>query len=743
MSSHPSAREFLFENIERILGDNGLAARDGIVASAQQREYARRWCEAICRGVEGQQKDGKAPPSMMLASADTGTGKTIGYGVPLLLRASMGVKVGVATYTHALQTQFLGTPGKKGDLVRIADWLAELGLGNLVIRRRVGRQAFISLSAVESLIARMRQHREEEGLHESDLEELEPLVEFAMNANSGSQFSSGLIDDLIDELGGELPLGIMPSSICLGIDSSPEDSVRYEEHLEQAENADVVIFSHAYLASSAQFRSGRLMDAHIDVMVVDEADRLAEVAASAFRHDLSLRRCAKSLAQIGGSDGGHAAELLNEVATLAHEAHLRKAEKAVALLEMMPSTKNQLVEKVGKAHKAIKTLISKLKSKGGTSGQDLSELTEIEVGLSRFIGAADSNDAGDYGNGFLGAVSYSPIHSLPSISVMPLDQGVIISRLWDMDLEAESEDGNPPCAVLLTSATLGVPGNFAEAKDRFKVIGYELGVRLNGKSRSGRFAQKPELDLWGSFEPEKFGGVRYILADPSLPRPTATQLDEDANAVLNEQWLAYAVKMVSEAKKAGGRTLVLCSSYKDVRTLADLLARSGVKGVVEQVRGMSGSLCQERFLENKESVWISPTAWEGVNLPGAIQNLVILRIPFRGADPTTRALLRAKSRYSGIDVESIMHAIRMNAAKRKLRQGTGRPIRSKDDKARIWIADPRFPLSPASQLPLRHPGALKYANIRRFEGFHAVIPKRFQRALENASVMLENGTVIS
>lgn len=741
MTSTPSAREFLFDGLKRILGDDGLAIGDGLSPSDQQRDYAQRWCETICRGIESHQSDRLAPASIMMASADTGTGKTLGYGVPLLLRASMGVKVGIATYSHALQTQFLGTPDKKGDLIRIADWLAQLGLGNLVIRRRVGRQAFISLSAVESLIARLRQHRAEEGLTVADLQELEPLVEFAMNANAGSPYSSGLIEDLVEELGGELPLGILPSSICLGLDSSPEDNFRYDEHLEQAEKADVVIFSHSYLSSCAQFRRGRLLDAPIDTLVVDEADRLADVAASSLRHDLSLRRCAKSITNIAGVEGKHAAELLDRVGELAHLAHRRHGEKAIALAEMTNDTKRTLAQNAAMALIALQAVIAKLKKRRNVSAEDLAELGDSEIALARFVRAADGTQSGDYGGGFLGAVSFSPIHSLPSISVLPVDQGAVMARLWDTDQEGGEDTRHTFSSVLLTSATLGVPGHFAEARERFQNIAYELGVRMQGLSKTGQFAQKPELDLWGSFEPEKFGGVRFILADPALPSPTLGP-DEDNVAELNGEWLQYAASMVREASKSGGRTLVLCNSYKDVMLLAEALTQNGAANVIEQLRGRSSVDCQNRFLENEQAIWLSPTSWEGVNLPGAIQNLVVLRLPFGTIDATTRALLHAKGKYSDTAAKNILYARMMNATKRKLRQGIGRPIRSKSDKARIWIADARFPLSPSSQLPLRHPGVLQYSRMSRFEALHAVVPQRFQRALENASVMLRNGEVI-
>ena len=84
----------------------------------------------------------------------------------------------------------------------------------------------------------------------------------------------------------------------------------------------------------------------------------------------------------------------------------------------------------------------------------------------------------------------------------------------------------------------------------------------------------------------------------------------------------------------------------------------------------------------------------------------------------------------------------MNGTKRKLRQGLGRPIRTATDQARYWIADPRFPRHPNSSIALRHPESLVYSTAKQFTGLHAVVPYRFDGALENAEILLKNGEII-
>lgn len=732
-----TTRDFMFEGLTLILGDDGLALRDGFVASPAQRDYSQRFCEAICRADENRIDGEQAPASIMLASADTGTGKTAGYGIPLLLRASMGHKVAIATHSHALQRQFLGTEERPGDILRIARWVKEITGTNLKIARRIGRQAFISASAIENLEHRLREEREERKFTVKDLAMIEPLLDFAYRANEGK--SSGLIEDIREQLG-ELPLGIMASSISLSSDSDVADLFAYQEHLTAAEAADVVIVSHTHIAACSLYRRGQILNSPIDSLVIDEADRLADVADSTFRFDLSLRRVASGLEMVGGAEGKRAHNAVNELANFVQSIYAEK--RAMVLSELSPKAGARIAELAKIALQSISVAVKGLEKAGKLSRDAMDDLRRDEAVMGRFVVAAEPNNSSDgQGEGiFIPVLSYSPVHSLPSLSVMPINPGKLMSRLWNLSDVSGSDDKNSALnCVLLTSATLGAPGHYADPIERFRSFASELGIYT--KSRRNQLV---ELDLWSNFEPEKFGAVRFILADPSISTPVA-DVDEDSRAVLDESWIAYAADMILCARRAGGRTLVLCNSYRDAESFAQLLQAKmpdSSARVIQQVRGQSTKDCEGDFLADANAIWLSPTAWEGLNLPGAITNLVIPRLPFTGPDYMERALISAYSNLSERSVDSILNAKRMNAVKRKLRQGLGRPIRSRNDKARIWIGDPRFPLHSQSQIPLRHPDTIRYSSAPRFPGMHVVIPYRFQRALEYAEVFAKSGELL-
>lgn len=736
MSKKPTVREFMKDGLLKLLGDNGLAIQSGLKSSAPQRDYSQRWVEAICRGVDNRAADPESPGSVMLAAADTGTGKTIGYGVPLLLRAAMGVKVGISTHSHALQRQFFGTKNAPGDLVRIADWIEQIGFGKMKIARRLGRQAFVSRSAVEALISKFRDERESLKLTVRDLADLDPILEFAIEANDGK--NSGLIEELRDMYFGELPLNITAASISLGIDSDEDDFRAYDGHVEAAEAADVVIFSHAYIAACALYKGGNLLNNKIDCLVIDEADRLLDVAATAFNFETSLRRSTAGL-KSAGSSGSTAYAAMNELSDFA-QSLCGNNQAAIAMHEMPANSRNRLIELTNTAKEAVTTLIASASHSKMQRTQKWSDILELESVLQQFLSATNGSDANGNEikeNFYVAAIGFSPVRGLPSIAVMPRNPGRLLAKLWSANTNKTTGSISSPLnSVLLTSATLGVPGRYNNVMDRFRSVAIDLGIDLTGKRKD----QRAEIDLWSNFEPDKFGAVRFIITDPSIPSPVRGSND-DASAILDEEWIEYATMMIRKAKAAGGRTLVLCTSYRDVETFSTQLLHAGLD-TLQQLRGQSSKDLEARFLEKDDSIWLSPTAWEGLNLPNAIKNLVIPRIPFSAPSNMEGALLRSYGKYSNEAISAILYAKMMNGTKRKLRQGLGRPIRTATDQARYWIADPRFPRHPNSSIALRHPESLMYSTAKQFSGLHAVVPYRFDGALENAEILLKNGEII-
>lgn len=714
-------RDHLFGTLKKCLGDDGLAAGDGFETQPGQRDYAQRWTETLARALEG-----RSPrPHLLMLGADTGTGKTIGYAVPALTLAAAGQRVAIATNSHMLQRQMLGTKDKPGDLVRVSRWLSTLGLGQIQIARRVGWQAFVSAAAVTDAITDLKAERGE-SVTAAQMREVEELLEWALQANEGKR--SGLIEDAVEYFGGNLPAGLLPSEVCLSSGCPDRDRAAYEAHIEASEAADVVIMTHQYMASSALYRRGKLSERGFTALVVDEADRLVDAAASTFRFNLSLRRLEATLAKIPGKAAEAARELTVIAAHSVAAAPFGKRDKTLALEVVGQAQKTRILGDL----KNLASSISKVSSKRDLDAMQKADLEEAAVLLRR----ATNGKQDDL---FAAAITISPTKRFPSISMEPLSPGLLLAKIWTANVDAstdvDADQVQALKAVLFTSATLGVPGRVADPAQRFKSVAYALGVPTTSGERG-----VVDTRLWEQFEPVKFGAIRFIIADPCLP-PPVFGIDEDSAAILNDEWVSYAANMVRKASKAGGRTLVLTRSYRETAMLSSLLQDLNVQ-LIEQVREGGLTACVEPFVQDPKAVWISPTAWEGLNLPGMIQNLVIARLPLQPVDEISRALLTAQGRLAQVAVQSLVQATAMNSAKRLFRQGMGRAIRARTDKARIWIADPRFPIPARSPLLHMYPDKITFGGAKPYAAFHAVVPTRFEVALDHASVLLKTGEML-
>ena len=143
---------------------------------------------------------------------------------------------------------------------------------------------------------------------------------------------------------------------------------------------------------------------------------------------------------------------------------------------------------------------------------------------------------------------------------------------------------------------------------------------------------------------------------------------------------------------AGGRTLALFSSWRGVEAadahLRKVLAELPIK-IITQKRGDAVGPLVERFIKDETSILLGTMSlWQGVDVPGAACILVAIdRIPFpRPDDPVMSA------RAAEIDAEggSGFMQVSLPRAALMLAQGTGRLIRSEEDRGVVAILDSRI-----------------------------------------------------
>ena len=143
---------------------------------------------------------------------------------------------------------------------------------------------------------------------------------------------------------------------------------------------------------------------------------------------------------------------------------------------------------------------------------------------------------------------------------------------------------------------------------------------------------------------------------------------------------------------AGGRTLALFSSWRGVEAadehLRDVLAELKLP-IITQRRGDSVGPLVDKFAKDEKSILLGTISlWQGIDVPGSACTLVVIdRIPFPRPDEPVLSARAAEADAAG---GSGFMQISLPRAALLLAQGTGRLIRSLDDKGVVAILDSRI-----------------------------------------------------
>ncbi|WP_062990770.1 ATP-dependent DNA helicase [Nocardia anaemiae] len=602
----------------------------------------------------------------LAVQAGTGTGKSLAYLVPSLRHAvRTGRTVVVSTATIALQRQLVDR-----DLPRLAEALSKPLGREAKFAILKGRNNYLCLNKINSAIPDEPAEAELfDAFAISRLgREVQRLNEWASNTETGDrdELAPGVTDRAWRQVS-------VSSRECLGKSRCPfgQDCFAERARTESAQ-ADVVVTNHALLAIDAI--SGIQVLPEHDVVVIDEAHELvdrvtgvatAELAASAI--SAAARRCAKLIDQ----------QEVDRLEEAAEAWHTVLDELPAARWDSLPDGIAPVLALVRDAAWNARTALA---PQGGTTAQGdpesaaartqaLAAIDEVHDSAVRALTAFDESDPAKRHDVIWLAADEIRGVTRRTLRMAPLSVGGLLrSRLFGT------------ATVVLTSATLQIGGSF----DGLAITwGLPAQSGSRGDAATANGAQAPSdaetvrwssLDVGSPFDHAK-SGILYVAKH--LPAPGRDGL---APAYLDE-----IERLISAA---GGRTLGLFSSMRAARAATDALRERLNTPVLCQGDDATGALVRKFADDPETSLFGTLSLWQGVDVPGPSLSLVILdRIPFpRPDDPLLTARQRAVESRGGNGFMTVA----ANHAALLLAQGTGRLLRSVDDRGVVAILDSRL-----------------------------------------------------
>ena len=660
----------------REAGDEGVEGLDKVTAQMAGGEH-RPEQQEMCRAVA----EALATGRHLVVQAGTGTGKSLAYLVPAALS---GKKVVVATATKALQDQLAE---KDLPLVEAGlglpvplDFTVLKGRSNYVCRQRV---AEVGSGGVQAELGDQAAGRADE----TDGADGAGGADGAASSDTGAGTGTGTeVDEepppegLVEEVrrlvawsqktrtGDRADLSFEPSDRawnlvsvgpreCPGAFNCPEGGRCFAEAArDRAAGADVVVVNtHLYGAHLAS--GGAVLPEH-DVVVFDEAHELEEVMTASLGVEVtpgrfrSLVTAARSLVE------QRDAEQLESLGRLGDQLSALLADHVGERVlsddgRRAPAEDRELAELLRRAAELARRVIESLRRSGAqrsflpddgaTAGGDadpdrssrktrtLQAAAHLAEDLHRLVGRTEDEVAWVDGTRRNVRLRLSPIDVGPTLAGM----------LWG---EVTS---------VLTSAT--IPPRIVER------VGLE------------RFPSE-ELNVGSPFD---YRSHALLYVARHLP---------DRRAAGAEEALHEELGLLIEA--AGGRTLALFTSRRATETAAAVLAPELPYLVLQQGELPKGRLLETFARDETSCLFATLGFWQGVDIPGPALSLVTIdRLPFpRPDDP----LLQARRDRVGGRAFSLVDLPR---AATLLAQGSGRLIRTAEDRGVVAVLDPRLATS--------------------------------------------------
>ncbi|MFZ9293680.1 MAG: ATP-dependent DNA helicase [Candidatus Nanopelagicaceae bacterium] len=581
----------------------------------------------------------------LLVQAGTGTGKSLAYLVPALVH---GKRVLVATATLALQRQLV-----ERDLPRVKEALEEelgreisfavyKGVGNYLCLQKMNAdeshdsEVLVDISTLERDARRLREWASKPGISgdRDDAPEVDRRVWLA-NSTSGRE--------------------------CVGADECRFGSECFAVNAKaKAQTADIVVTNHTLLAIE-------IVDSHPilperDAVILDEAHEFMDRTTQAVTEELTAGRVSRAAAMARKHMPGKLANAFDKAADSFADAldsysndYRSRSEEERRLVELP----DELVAPIRKVKEAAEAVVAAINADSEIIDPDtIAERARVKGAVNEVKTTAQKLLKNSDGSVLWFEPNFSTLY------LAPLD----VSSVLRENLFTQTP-------VIATSATLSVGKSFDS-------IARNLGISGESEDEEDSSGIDPSnvqmLDVGSPFD---FASQGMLYLPKHLPEPGRDGPSVEALVELGELIDA-----------AGGRTLALFSSWRGVEMADDhlrrVLAELPIK-IITQKRGDSVGTLVDRFAEDPTSILLGTMSlWQGVDVPGPACTLVAIdRIPFPRPDDPVMSARASKADATG---GSGFMQVSLPRAALLLAQGTGRLIRSIDDRGVVAILDSRI-----------------------------------------------------
>ena len=611
-----------------------------VAIGGQVREGQIEMAEAVANAL--------ADRHHLMVQAGTGTGKSLAYLVPSIVH---GKKVVVATATIALQRQLV-----ERDLPAIVP----------ALEKELGREITYEMyKGVGNYLCLQKMNSEDPDPDGEVLLEISSLGKDAQRLHAWAK-SPGATGDRDDAP--EVDRRVWLANSVSGRECVGADNCNYGEMCfaakakKKALVSDIIVTNHTLLALE-------VVDSHPilperDAIILDEAHEFMDRTTQAVTEELTGPRVQRAAAMARKFSPGKLADAFTKAADNFEDAlheygdEIRGDTTRLGRLEVLPVLLEAPLRRLKETGQALSQTLGS--DDGELASDSLAERARVRGAVNEVYTTAQKLlKPGD-----TQVLWFEPTFS--TLYLAPLS----VSEVLRQNLLRKSP-------VIATSATLTVGNSFDPMA---KQIGFVVGGDADEHVEDDEIdpANLQMLDVGSPFD---FAQQGVLYLPKHLPEPTRDGIAKEALEELAELIDA-----------AGGRTLALFSSWRSLEA-ADAYLRDVLKElpitIITQKRGDSVGPLVERFANDETSILLGTMAlWQGVDVPGRSCILVAIdRIPFPRPDEPVQSARSALADAAG---GSGFMQVSLPRAALLLAQGTGRLIRSVEDRGVVAILDSRI-----------------------------------------------------